>query len=30
MEENILDFTKIKCKEHPFEVVSNYCMNGTW
>lgn len=27
MEESTLDFSKIKCREHPLETMTNFCLN---
>lgn len=30
MEIGVLDFDKLKCREHPLELISNYCLSGTF
>ncbi len=29
MENTLLDFSKLRCKRHPMESVSNFCTNST-
>lgn len=28
METLVLDFSKLKCKEHPLDLITNFCLNG--